>query len=333
MLVVRLELKQKKINQAGKKSKSSILDLRDKINKKVYNYHLAGIIPISSQPCDFEFPWPDYMFPVGENYLSIHRSVEECAAAGCNSIWIVCDNNTPSILREIIGEYIVDPTTSGMSRKIRPVFYVKMNFFDDLTKKSIPYSIIYGAKVALQSSNRVSKWVRPTKLYVSSPYCLYDPMVVLPYRKYIMSENVRFILRDKNGLSYKDGIQAGFTLFSHEIKALEKAFYDKASVGKRIPLTTQQERLVKLIEEEEKEAGINAAGLELENKYPGRFLEIHEVFDKLDDTQAAYGNLNWYFWCDTWEDIRKFFASKHTLKRTKKIFDVEELLTTDDNNF
>ena len=43
---------------------------------------MAGIIPISGQPLEFNMPWHDCLMPLAPDYLLIDRAVAECAYAG-----------------------------------------------------------------------------------------------------------------------------------------------------------------------------------------------------------------------------------------------------------
>ena len=58
------------------------------------NFHLAGIIPVAGQPLDFDMPYPDVLLPVYRDYTIIEAAVVEAAHAGCDTIWIVCNDDT-----------------------------------------------------------------------------------------------------------------------------------------------------------------------------------------------------------------------------------------------
>ena len=62
-------------------------------------FHLAGIIPVAGQPLDFKMPWPDSMMPLNEDYLAVEHSVVECAYAGCETIWIVCNDDIQPLIK------------------------------------------------------------------------------------------------------------------------------------------------------------------------------------------------------------------------------------------
>ena len=64
------------------------------LNKSAF--HLAGIIPVAGHKKDFGFQWDNVLMPIAENYTAIERSVMECAYAGCETIWIVCQQSIES---------------------------------------------------------------------------------------------------------------------------------------------------------------------------------------------------------------------------------------------
>ena len=96
-------------------------------------FHLAGIVPIAGQPLEFGFPWHDSLMPIASNYMAIEHAVQECAMAGCETIWVVCHNDTQPLIRHRLGEWILDPAarTTGLfagdqERRI-PIFYVPIH--------------------------------------------------------------------------------------------------------------------------------------------------------------------------------------------------------------
>ena len=72
-------------------------------------FHLAGVVPIAGPPMGLNFPWHDCCMPIAQNYLAIERAVVECAYAGCETIWIVCNDDVHPLVRHRLGEYINDP--------------------------------------------------------------------------------------------------------------------------------------------------------------------------------------------------------------------------------
>lgn len=71
-------------------------------DKNVNHWHMAGIIPIAMSPLDFKMPWNDALMPIAKNTCAIERNVCECAFAGCETIWIICNSETIPLVRKII---------------------------------------------------------------------------------------------------------------------------------------------------------------------------------------------------------------------------------------
>ena len=80
-------------------------------------FHLSGIIPVSgNKEGDLKFPWHDSLMPLGNDYLAVERSVVECAYAGCETIWIVCNDDIQPLIRYRLGDYVKDPVWFNRSK-------------------------------------------------------------------------------------------------------------------------------------------------------------------------------------------------------------------------
>ena len=79
--------------------------------------HVVGIVPLVTEPMDFNLDWHDSLMPIAPNYYAVERAVLECAYAGCKTIWIVANDDTTPLIRHRMGDYIQDPVWLGrMSR-------------------------------------------------------------------------------------------------------------------------------------------------------------------------------------------------------------------------
>ena len=102
---------------------------------KLTSFHLAGIIPVAGHQCDFGFQWDNVLMPIAENYTALERSVMECAYAGCETIWIVCNQDVQPLIRHRLGEMVQDPVWYGRTlspypeeqRKPIPIYYVPIH--------------------------------------------------------------------------------------------------------------------------------------------------------------------------------------------------------------
>ena len=62
------------------------------------SYHLAGIIPVAGMPANINLELPNCMAMIAENYTAIEHAVVQCAYAGCETIWIVCNDDVAPII-------------------------------------------------------------------------------------------------------------------------------------------------------------------------------------------------------------------------------------------
>ena len=128
--------------------------------------HMAGIIPVAGLVTDFNQQLPEVMMPVDAGFAAIQKSVYECAMVGCQTIWIVANNDLAPIIRNTVGEWIYDPVyyeTKSLfpseNRKEIPIYYVPIHPKDRDKRDSYGWSILYGAYSAWLVAAKISKWV------------------------------------------------------------------------------------------------------------------------------------------------------------------------------
>ena len=107
--------------------------------EKGYNnsrsFHLAGIIPLAGESSNINLLLPNYLLPLSENYTALENAVTQCAYAGCETIWIVCNDDVAPAIKHVLGDYVEDPVwrNRGMdrfpseSRRQIPIFYVPIH--------------------------------------------------------------------------------------------------------------------------------------------------------------------------------------------------------------
>lgn len=72
-------------------------------------FHLAGIVPVASQKMDFGMDWSDCLMPIAPDFTAVENAVLECAWAGCETIWIICNDDVSPLIRYRIGDFLMDP--------------------------------------------------------------------------------------------------------------------------------------------------------------------------------------------------------------------------------
>ena len=169
------------------------------------SFHLAGVVPIAGQMLDYELDFPDCMMPISQNYTLVEHAVYECAMAGCETIWLVCNDDIAPLIRYRIGDYIQDPVYIARKSKFNslekiriPIFYVPIAAKDRDKRDCLSWSVLHGALTSLKISSQISKWVIPDKYYVSFPYGVYPVEEIRPYRKLISSKKNFYITHQGN---------------------------------------------------------------------------------------------------------------------------------------
>ena len=156
--------------------------------------HLAGIVPITGREDKLDLPWVDCLQPLVHGVLPIERAIHECALAGCDSIWVVCNDNFEPLIKKRVGDYILNPEiysrwhflrNKADHKKYIPVFYTPILQKDRLRRDSLGWSILQGSLSAYTVSNSISSWARPSKYFVSFPYGIYNPTIIGENRKLI----------------------------------------------------------------------------------------------------------------------------------------------------
>tara|TARA_Y100000310_G_scaffold324049_1_gene385410 strand:+ start:289 stop:1167 length:879 start_codon:yes stop_codon:yes gene_type:complete len=251
-------------------------------------FHLAGIVPIAGQKLEFGMPWHDALTPVSPGYTALQRSVYECAIAGCETIWIVCHDETQPLVRSVLGEWIIDPTTlrgirqSDHIRRI-PIFYVPIHPKDRDRWDCLGLAALHGAYVAYRTSLKMSKWVIPDKYYITFPYGISDIEIVRASRKQISHKKTFAFSHD--GRTVKDGLHLPFTINGDDYLCCTKAVKGAST------LSRQGDRV-----------------LSKEERYSARRFTLNTVFQHVIMTDVVK-EMPWHYEINTWDGYCNFLAS------------------------
>ena len=183
--------------------------IEENIEEKQRYNHLAGIVPIAGRALDFGMPWHDSLMPI-DQYLNLAESaIINCAWMGCDTIWVVVNEDVSPLLRKRIGDSIKDPVGwdkmgQGFSwrwyrprRREIPIYYVRTNPVDFDKRDSISYSVLHGARISSKICTSLTRWVTPERFFISWPYCVYDAEELSKrYRKEIKSSKSSYIFSD-----------------------------------------------------------------------------------------------------------------------------------------
>jgi hypothetical protein len=258
---------------------------------------------VSGIRSDFNMPWHESLMPIGPNYLAVERSVLECAYAGCNTIWIVCNDDVTPLIRYQIGEMIQDPvynyrhfehSKKEFKRPIR-IYYVPIKIRDINKRDNLAWSAIHGAKIANKILRKISFHLAPDKFWISWPYGYVDPRTVRDLRKEIITGHVMFSHGEK---TVKDSLYLGFTLDIHQIEQLIVESRTRSS-GLWIDSATKQEKHPP------------------EKRYSYRNFTLQEVFEMLDCSSYERLQVENYHSLGTWSDYCDFLSCNPHIKKPK----------------
>jgi len=259
------------------------------INNK--SFHLAGIVPIAGQPLDYNFPWHDSLQPIGKDFLAAERAVWECACAGCETIWIVCHDDMQPLIKYRLGDYVYDPTRSAErgSQRIIPLHFVPIHPNDRDKRDCLGWSVLYGALTAYWLSRTISQWVQPDRYYVSFPYGVYKPELVIPYRTKISSNEPFCVSYDKK--TVKDNEYLGFTFDGEDFKECRRVIrkegtgqFLSSDMHKRMPI---------------------------EERWSARHFKLDKIFEHVNMNEANILCTPWYYNIDSWDGLCEFLGTKN----------------------
>ena len=263
--------------------------------QNVFNFHLAGIVPVAGQKLDFNFPWHDCLQPIAQNYLAVERAVWECVYAGCETVWIVCHDDMQPLIRYRLGDYAYDPVNYGRSKRARdsnmlkeiPIYYVPIHPKDQDKRDCLGWSAMYGAHCAYWLSMTISKWVVPDRYYVAFPYGVYDPQILRAERRSISSKRPFFVSHE--GKTVKDNEYLGFTFDAEDFKKARRIVrkegtgeWTEYQSGERLPI---------------------------EERWSGRFFTLDKIFKPVNMEGANVLETTWYYNIGCWSGLRAYLAS------------------------
>ena len=263
--------------------------------------NLVGIIPISGRNNYLDLPWSDCLQPLREGMLAIERSILECAIAGCDSIWVVINDDTAPLVKHRLGDYVMDPRyfeqkdfvkNKNYHEKWIPIYYTPIMQKDRDKRDSLGWSILHGALTSYVVSNKISKWVRPTKYFVSFPYGIYQPDVLKKHRATIRGSN-SFYLSHK-GQTVRDGKYLGFTFFPQDwIKYKRNVKHSCSGGSKNLPIS---------------------------ERWSSRFFTLDKIFNVEVISMDNVIETARYFDLDGWNSLKEFYKSDLNLTRPSKQF-------------
>lgn len=275
--------------------------------KSKYVSHMVGIIPIQNGPANDGLPWPNALTPLYRNYTALHRSILECAIAGCSSIWVITEKKYIPLMKSVVGNFIQDPILSDLPVEYKanfsisiPIWYISIPVRDIGRRDCYARSILAGAEYSIRVASKLSDRFVPDKFYVSFPHSVYSAWSVQPHRKAIKSNNKNFYIAYE-GKTIKDGTECGFTFFLDDYHRFRKDFKSK-DIGTFAGDT--YEELYKL---------------PVDQRNTGSRLTLDEVFHSATLEGAVVHERKEVYNISTWEGYVKYMSSPRFYKMPKKV--------------
>jgi hypothetical protein len=267
--------------------------------------HLGGIIPVANLSTDLNLLTPDILLPINQGWTAIQKSVFECALAGCNTIWIIANDDLAPIVRKAVGDWVYDPVyLSGYSkfsseqRKEIPIYYVQISPKDRDRRDSYGWSTLYGAYSAWKVAHKISQWVTPDKYYVSFPMAVYDIYCIRDYRKLINHRDNNFFL-SYDGETVKDNKPIAFTFTGDDFKKCRRSV-NKLTTREYLPPSP--------------DSRYPTRKLPLNERWSARHFDLQTVFQKVKTKNSTTIEIDWYYDISKWEEYRSFLGSSFSLK-------------------
>jgi hypothetical protein len=197
------------------------------------SFHLAGIVPVASRPTGYNLPWSDALIPVAPNYFAVEYAVHQAAWAGCETIWVVCEQSATPLIRRRMGDFTYDPTSIGAKklsrqpdqwRKLIPIYYVPIKVEDKHKENCLPWSIIQGAMTASKICGQISSWTKPNRFFVSFPFGIYAHQAVRKHRQILSNATKPNLFFTSGGKSVKDNYHLPFSFGQSDLESFLENF-------------------------------------------------------------------------------------------------------------
>jgi len=265
--------------------------------------HMAGIIPIANLKTDLGTVFPEVLLPIAPGFTAIQKSVYECAMAGCQTIWIVANNDVAPIIRKTVGEWVYDPvyynrTMTRFHREVRkevPIYYVPIHPKDRDRRDCYSWSILYGAYSAWSVARKISKWIRPDKYYASFPLSAYHIDFLRSVRLSISNKEKNFFLSYENK-TIKDNLPLAFTFTGDDFIKCRRHLNKKTTREFLPPLPNQQYPSQKR---------------PLADRWSARQFEPQTVFEPLALTDATIHPLDQFYDLSCWDEYKAFLCQEN----------------------
>jgi hypothetical protein len=247
---------------------------------------------------------PEVLLPISPGFSAIQKSVFECAMAGCNTIWIVANDDLAPVIREIVGDWVYDPVYyhsparfSSEQRKEIPIYYVPIHPKDRDRRDSYGWSVLYGIHCAWRVAHNISQWITPDKYYISFPLSAFDIYQVRTWRREISDPKKNFFFTHKQS-HIKNNLPISFTMTGEDFKLCRRTVNQKTTREYLPPSPGQQYPSQKL---------------PLQDRWSARHFNLEDVFEEVNEIDAHKVEVDWHYDIASWSGYRNFLSSGYLI--------------------
>lgn len=245
--------------------------------------------------------------PVDAGFTAIQKSVYECALAGCNTIWIVANQDLAPIVRSRVGEWTYDPIyfnrwqygEGSENRREIPIYYAPIHPKDIGRRDSYGWSVLNGIYTSWRTANHISKWIIPDKYFISFPMAAYDINIIRKNRKCIGDSEKNFFA-SYEGKTVIDNVALPFTMTGQNYIHCRRDVNQKTT--KEFYNTKEGEQYP-------------SRKLPLEERWSAKNFDLSQVFEKLTTKKATVFDLEWYYNLSSWDQYRDYLGSDFLIKK------------------
>jgi hypothetical protein len=247
--------------------------------------------------------------PIRPGFSAIQKSVFECAMAGCNTIWIIANDDLSPAIRKLVGDWVYDPVYysrpvkfNSEQRKEIPIYYVPIHPKDRDRRDSYGWSVLHGIHSAWRVSNNISHWLTPDKYFVSFPLSLYDIYDIREYRQEISSRN-RNVFLSYDDKTVKDNLPLSFTMTGEDFKTCRRSVNKKTTREYLPPSPGQHYPTQKR---------------PLHDRWSARHFNFEDIFGDIDESHILKVDLSWFCDLSSWSGYSDFIGSNFSLEIPKE---------------
>jgi hypothetical protein len=256
---------------------------------------------------DLDLAVPACLLPVDPGFTAIQKAVFECAMAGCQTIWIVANDDLAPVVKKVVGEWVYDPVHycrqyevyPSEHRKEIPIYYVPVHPKDRDRRDSYGWSILHGINSAWRVANIISQWMIPHKYFVAFPMSAYNVYALKNLRPKISDFENNFFLTHE-AKTIKDNEPLAFTMFGEDFLECRR-YVNKSTTREYI--------------DPGPDAKYPTQKLPLHERWSARRFDLATIFNNVSDKNAHICEIPWYYDISKWDNYQDFMGSKNFIQK------------------